>query len=419
MSDNTLIPITDQARLDALCEALADAPFLAVDTEFHRETTFWPRLCLIQVAAPGVEALVDPQAEGLSILGLLDLLADTSRVKVMHAARQDQEIFNQLLGKPLAPIFDTQTAAMALGIGDSVSYDTLIEAVLGRDVDKSSQYTDWRKRPLSDKQLDYALGDVTHLRDAYPILLDQLKDKGRLDWIVPDNEAIADPALYEIDPSQSYKRLKIRRRKPVYAAIVRALAAWREHMAVEQDRPRSRILKDDAIYAIADAVPRSRGELSRIKGVPKGFAHGADMDDLLSLIGHVSENPEQYATDEPRARSGNGVSKGYLHGLRELLEAVASEATITPRFIANAADLRHLAAGEQEDVACLSGWRREIFGEKALELLAGPEPVIPDPPQEAEPASEPEAEPEEAASPTSDADSVTEPDETPSEPPQS
>ncbi|MEP1599212.1 MAG: ribonuclease D, partial [Hyphomonas sp.] len=268
MTDNTLTPITEQSALEDLCGKLAESDFICVDTEFHRETTYWPELCLVQASAPGVEGLIDPLAEDLDIGPFLDLIAADNRVKVFHAARQDLEIFNRLIGHPPGPIFDTQVAAMALGLGDSISYDNLVQRLLKRQIDKSSQFTDWTRRPLSQKQLVYALGDVTHLRDAYLKMRDQLETRGRLGWVREEMADLEDPAKYDTDPANAWQRLKLRKPKKDYAAIVVAVAAWRESLAQELDKPRRRILKDDAIQEIASQKPRSEGEFGQLRAVP-------------------------------------------------------------------------------------------------------------------------------------------------------
>eukprot|EP00919_Chromeraceae_sp_WS-2016_P007518 GHVR01017669.1.p1 GENE.GHVR01017669.1~~GHVR01017669.1.p1 ORF type:complete len:264 (-),score=52.22 GHVR01017669.1:1-792(-) len=262
MTDNSLTPITEQSALEDLCGKLAESDFICVDTEFHRETTYWPELCLVQASAPGVEGLIDPLAEDLDIGPFLDLIAMDNRVKVFHAARQDIEIFNRLIGHPPGPIFDTQVAAMALGYGDSISYDNLVQRVVRRQIDKSSQFTDWMRRPLSQKQLIYALGDVTHLRDIYLIMREELEKTGRMNWVREEMADLEDPAKYDTDPMNAWQRLKLRKPKKDYAAIVVAVAAWRERLAQELDKPRRRILKDDAIQEIAAQKPRNENDYS-------------------------------------------------------------------------------------------------------------------------------------------------------------
>ncbi|MGB3627018.1 MAG: ribonuclease D, partial [Henriciella sp.] len=263
MTDKILKPITEQEELQKFCDSLSKSDFICVDTEFHRETTYWPELCLIQASAPGVEGLIDPMAKGIDLQPFLELMADTSKVKVFHAARQDMEIFNKLIGTPPSPIFDTQIAAMALGLGDSISYDNLIQRTLRRQIDKSSQFTDWKRRPLSDKQLKYALGDVTHLRDAYIQMRDELEALGRMEWVAAEMADMSAPALYDTDPKNAWQRLKFRKTHKDYLAVFAAVAEWRERQSQALDRPRRRILKDEAIQEIADQKPTQPEQFDR------------------------------------------------------------------------------------------------------------------------------------------------------------
>ncbi len=372
MSKESLVPITDQDALDVACQRLAEGSFICVDTEFHRETTYWPELCLIQASCEGYEAIIDPLADDLDIGPFLQLLADESRPKVFHAARQDIEIFNRLLGHPPAPIFDTQIAAMALGIGDSVSYDNLIQRTLKRRIDKSSQFTDWKRRPLTEKQLVYALGDVTHLRDAYQKMLDQLEAQDRLDWVQAEMAELADPALYDTSPENAWKRLKLRKPHKEYASIFASVAAWRELKAQTINKPRRRILKDDAIQEIADQKPQTEKAFDRLRAVPKGFIRSKYAEGLLDAIQVAIADPDAYAPKLPRRRQNPEMPAGAPEMLKVLLKAVSEEANVVPRLIANAADVEKLARGETgEEIAALNGWRYELFGKKAQALLSG------------------------------------------------
>lgn len=371
MTDNTLIPITDAARLEAFCEELAKSDFICVDTEFHRETTFWPELCLIQASAPGVEGLIDPMHKGFDITPFLDLIADPSRVKVFHAARQDLEIFNKLIGHPPGPIFDSQIGAMALGLGDSISYDNLIQRVLKRHIDKSSQFTDWKRRPLSEKQLNYALGDVTHLRDAYLIMRDQLNEKGRMGWVEADLEHMVDPALYDTNPANAWQRLKMRRPKKEYAAVMCAVAEWRERRAQDLDRPRRRILKDDAIHEIADQKPKTEKEFDRLRAVPNGFIRSRHAEGLIETVAEAVANPDEFAPDMPKRKQNKQTPPGAPELLKVLLKHVSEEHDVVPRLIANAADVERIARGETDGINALKGWRDDVFGKKARALLNG------------------------------------------------
>lgn len=372
MSGQALIPITDQDALDAACERLSQGSFICVDTEFHRETTYWPELCLIQASCEDYEVMIDPMAEDLDIGPFLQLIADPSRPKVFHAARQDLEIFNRLIGHPPAPVFDTQIAAMALGIGDSVSYDNLIQRILKRRIDKSSQFTDWKRRPLTEKQLVYALGDVTHLRDAYVQMIQRLKSQDRLDWVEAEMADLTDPQVYDTSPENAWKRLKLRKPNREYAAVFASVAAWREEKAQTLNKPRRRILKDDAIQEIADQKPQSDKAFDRLRAVPKGFIRSKYADGLVEAIHVAIEDPSAYAPKLPRRQQNPEMPAGAPEMLKVLLKAVSEEANVVPRLIANAADVEKLARGETgQEIAAMNGWRYELFGKKALALLSG------------------------------------------------
>lgn len=372
MPRDSLTPITDQDTLADFCEALSQHRFICVDTEFHRETTFWPQLCLIQAAAPGVEGLIDPLSDDLDIGPFLRLIEEESRVKVFHAARQDMEIFNRLIGHPPGPVFDTQIAAMALGLGDSISYDNLIARVTGARIDKTSQFTDWTRRPLSEKQRAYALGDVTHLREAYQKMQADLERLGRTGWIAQDMAELEDPALYDTSPENAWQRLKLRRPKKEYAAIVASVAAWREEKAQTLDRPRRRILKDDAIHEIAEQKPANEAAYDRLRAVPKGFIRSRNADGLMEAVAAAQADPEAHAPPIPKPRQNRQVPAGAPELLKVLLKHVCEEADVVPRLIANAADIERIARGDRpEDIPAMTGWRREVFGAKAEALLSG------------------------------------------------
>lgn len=372
MTDNTLKPITEQPALEDLCGQLAESEFLCVDTEFHRETTYWPELCLIQASAPGVEGLIDPRAEDLDIRPFLDLIASDRQTKVFHAARQDIEIFNRLIGHPPGPLFDTQIAAMALGFGDSISYDNLVQRVLRRHIDKSSQFTDWMRRPLSEKQLAYALGDVTYLRDCYLRMRDELDRSGRLDWVRDEMSGLEDPATYDTEPMNAWQRLKLRMPKKDYAAIVVSVAAWRERVAQELDKPRRRILKDEAIQEIAAQKPRTEEDFGRLRSVPQGFIRSRYGQGLVEAINQAIEAPDTFAPDLGRPVQNPQIPPGAPDLLKVLLKHVSDENNVVPRLIANASDIDRIARGERsEDIPAMTGWRYEMFGRKAEALLSG------------------------------------------------
>ncbi|MEZ5939324.1 MAG: ribonuclease D [Hyphomonadaceae bacterium] len=363
--------ITSTPELEAACEKLADGDFLALDTEFHRESTYWPHLCLVQAATTDFDVLIDPLAANIDLAPLLKLVEDPSRTKVFHAARQDLEIFARLLGKPPTPVFDTQIAAMAAGLGDSISYENIVQRLLKAQVDKSSQFTDWARRPLSEKQLRYARGDVTYLRRVYVMLRERLEKKNRMTWIEDEHAAMLDPENYAFDPETAWKRLKLRRFKSDYLAVLARVAAWRETVAQELDKPRGRILKDDAIQEIAQQRPRSAEALERLRAVPNGFSRSRHGASLVTAINEALDDPDAYAPQVEPPESSGPPAGALSDLLRVLLKQVADEADVAPRLIANAADLERIARDDNPPVAALTGWRRDLFGEKALALKAG------------------------------------------------
>jgi ribonuclease D len=366
-----MTPITANADLIAFCARLRRAPFIAVDTEFMRETTYWPKLCLIQVAGEEDAAVIDPLAEGLDLAPLLELLADPEIVKVFHAARQDIEIFN-ILGVIPSPLFDSQIAAMAAGFGEQVAYDSLVRQMLKIDIDKSSRFTDWARRPLSDAQLKYALADVTHLAKIYPKLRDRLEREGRLAWVSEEMAALASPANYDSDPENAWKRLKPRKFSAKYLAAFRAVAAWRERTAQSRDQPRGRILKDEAIDEIATQLPMDADGLNRLRSVPKGFSGSRFGPDLLEAIKGALKDPDAYAPeiDRPDGR-GQPPPGAVVELLKVLLKARAEDAGVASKLIATVADLEKIAGDDKAPVQALQGWRRDLFGADALRLKRG------------------------------------------------
>jgi ribonuclease D len=367
-----MTPITATADLAAFCERLNTQPFVAVDTEFMRETTYWPKLCLIQAAGPdGVEAVIDPLAEGLDLAPFLAVLANPAVEKVFHAARQDLEIFANLGVMP-APLFDTQIAAMAAGFGEQVAYDALVRQMLKVDLDKSSRFTDWARRPLSQNQLDYALADVTYLAKLFPKLRERLESEGRLAWVASEMAALGDPANYDVEPENAWRRLKPRRHSSKYLAVFKAVAAWRERTAQTRDQPRGRILKDEAIEEVATQTPLDADGLNRLRSVPKGFSGSRFGPELLAAIAEALVDPEAYAPvldkPKPSAQPTNGA---VVELLKVLLKARAEGAGVASKLIATVADLEKIAADDNAETSALQGWRREAFGEDALKLKRG------------------------------------------------
>ncbi|KTR06567.1 ribonuclease D [Aureimonas ureilytica] len=365
-------PITTTAALSDACRTLAKAEFVTVDTEFIRETTFWPELCLIQMASDDLAVLVDPLADGMDLQPFFELMADRSVLKVFHAARQDVEIIHKLGGLIPEPLFDTQVAAMVCGFGESIAYDQLVARTTKGRIDKTSRFTDWRRRPLSQEQLDYALGDVTFLRDAYRFLAKALEVEGRENWLADEMAVLGDPATYDIHPDDAWKRLKLRIRKPIELAVLKEIAAWREREARAKDQPRSRILKDDALYEIAQQQPRDEQALSRLRTVSKGFERSSAGRELLAAVARAHAIPKSALPPIPKPPTLPEGTAAAVEFLRVLLKIVTEERGVAGRLIASSDDLEKLAVdGEKADVQALQGWRRELFGERALQLLAG------------------------------------------------
>ena len=367
-----MTPITTTAELAAFCDKIKGQPFVAVDTEFMRETTYWPKLCLIQAAgANGVEACIDPLSDEMDLEPFLEILRDPSILKVFHAARQDVEIFNNLKAMPV-PLFDTQVAGMAAGFGEQIAYDALVRQMLKIELDKSSRFTDWARRPLSDNQLTYALADVTHLAALYPMLRDRLEKEGRIGWVTDEMTNLTDPALYDVEPENAWKRLRPRKHTAKYMAVYKAVAAWRERTAQSRDQPRGRILKDDAIDEVATQAPTDADQMDRLRSVPKGFSGSRFGPDLLAAVREALKDPEAYAPVIERNRSAPSPAAGaVVELLKVLLKARAEEAGVASKLIATVSDLEAIANEDEADNAALKGWRREAFGADALKLKRG------------------------------------------------
>jgi len=363
--------ITDTADLSAFCSRLASSPFVTVDTEFMRESTFWAQLCLIQMAGPDEAAIIDPLAEGIDLAPFFRLMADERVVKVFHAARQDIEIFVKQAGAVPHPLFDTQIAAMVCGYGDQVSYDQLVNRVTGDQIDKSSRFTDWSHRPLTAKQTAYAISDVTHLRDVYRALSAQLAEQDRTTWLDEEMAVLTDVNTYRTHPEDAWQRLKLRVKKPRQLAILKALAAWREREAQSRDVPRGRVLKDDAIYEVALQQPRDTEALGRLRTIPKGFERSAVGRSILATVESVFAIPDNELPRVPRPRPAPEHSTAAAELLKVLLKMVAEEQGVAARIIASSDDLEKIAADDQADVPALRGWRRRLFGEQALALKRG------------------------------------------------
>ncbi|WP_427449987.1 ribonuclease D [Litorimonas sp. WD9-15] len=364
--------IRDTDGLKAYCDAAREHDFVCIDTEFMRETTFFSILCLVQVATVEEEAIIDPLAEGIDLTPLKELLMDASITKVMHAARQDMEIFYKICDAVPGPIFDTQIAGMAIGLGDSAGYGALVKARLGINLDKGARFTDWSRRPLSEKQLTYALADVTHLRDLYPAVLEELEEKGRLKWVMEEMAQHSDESLYTFEPEDAYQRLKIRGTKKHYLAALKAAAAWRERQAIKKDVPRRRVLKDDAMYDLAQQRPRTIEALAKLRGIPRGFEKSSSAQSLVDSIGAAIDNADDYAPPAPKVRHMPPSLGPRIEMLKTLLRLRTEVEGIATRLVANAKDIEQLAAfGDAAEIVALKGWRREIFGQDAVDMLRG------------------------------------------------
>ncbi|MCO5147570.1 MAG: ribonuclease D [Aquamicrobium sp.] len=364
--------ITRQEDLENVLERLARSDFVTIDTEFIRETTFWPELCLVQLASPDTTALIDPLAPGIDLAPFFRLMGDERTIKVFHAARQDIEIIFHLGDLIPAPVFDTQVAAMVCGFGDSVSYDQLVQKVTGERIDKSSRFTDWRHRPLSDKQLDYALADVTHLVDVYRHLRDRLERDDRAHWLNEEMQVLTARETYDPHPDDAWKRLKMRVKKPQELAVVQAVAAWREREARERNVPRGRVIKDDAIYEIAQQGPRDAAALARLRTTPRGWERSATANALLAVVNEALDLPKESLPKLPRHVQQPEGTSAAAELIKVLLKLVAEEEGVAPKVLASSDDIDRIAArGEDADVPAMHGWRREVFGEKALALVRG------------------------------------------------
>ncbi len=370
-SDPAPVLVTTSADLAALCDRLRQQPWITIDTEFMRERTYYPELCVVQLASPDDVAVVDAEAPGIDLAPLGDLLADRSVLKVFHAARQDIEIFLEMFGSVPAPLFDTQVAAMVAGFGDQVGYDALVQALTGGQIDKSHRFSDWSARPLSASQIAYAAADVTHLRDVYRRLRDRLETDGRAQWVAEEMAVLDEPATYRADPETIWERLRPKTGNRRMLALLRATAAWREREAQRVNIPRQRLLKDESLLEIAATAPKSAEDLARVRGITRGFAEGRSGQGLLSALRDAAALPEDRLPPAPRGKDGPRASPALVALLRVLLAAKCEEHHVAPRLLASSDDLDRLATETAPDVPALQGWRREVFGADALALKAG------------------------------------------------
>jgi ribonuclease D len=363
--------ITDTDALAALCARLRQERFVTVDTEFMRERTYWPELCLVQLAGEDEVAEVDALAPGIDLAPLGALLADPAVIKVFHAARQDIEIFLLKFDAVPTPLFDTQIAAMVAGYGDQASYDSLCRSLAGVQIDKAHRFSDWSARPLSAAQLAYAAADVTHLRKIYTALDARLRREGRLAWVAEEMAALADPATYRQDPETAWERLRPRTGNRRFLGILQAIAAWREREAQRINIPRQRLVKDETLLEIAATTPASAADLARARGISEGFAKGKSGAGLIAAVQAGREMADSDLPEAPRERSGPPASPALVALLKVLLAAKSEEHHVAPRLLATSEDLDRLASGDGAGVAALHGWRREVFGDAAMALKAG------------------------------------------------
>lgn len=366
-----MVPIADSESAAAFCRRLAAERFVCVDTEFMRERTYYPRLCLVQLAGEREAAAIDALAPGIDLGPVLDLMADPGVLKVFHACRQDIEIFHNLAGRVPAPVFDTQVGAMVCGYGDAVSYDKLVRRLTGARIDKTSRFTDWARRPLSEEQIGYALSDVTHLREVYERLSERLRATGRESWLEEEARAVTDPAAFAFDPGEAWRRLKVKNGKPRFLAIARELAAWREAEARRRDIPRGWLLRDDVLLDVAARAPRTPKDLAKVRNITEKFASGRTGEALLAAVGRARDLPEDALPRPEKDPRAGEPAPAIVELLRVLLKLKSEKHDVARKLIASAEDLDAIARDDDADTPALRGWRRGIFGDDALALKRG------------------------------------------------
>lgn len=362
--------VTTNSELVEAVARFSEAPYVAIDTEFMRDTTYWPKLCLLQAAIPGFAVVVDPLADGIDLKPLYTLFEKREVIKVFHAARQDVEIFFHQAGVIPNPLFDTQVAAMVCGFGDSAAYETLVRELAHAQIDKSSRFTDWSRRPLSDKQLIYAQSDVTHLCKVYEQLRKQLDKSERSHWLEEELDVLRSPETYELKPEESWRRLKTRGGNRRFTAVLMEIAAWRERLAQERNVPRSRVIKDEALFEIAAQTPQSTEELDSLRGIPRGFASSRAAQSLVDAVKAGLALPASAVPDTERGPP-TAVPPVLGDMMRVLLKIQCEAHGVAQKLIASSSDLDQIAADDKADVPALAGWRRDIFGNAALELKHG------------------------------------------------
>ena len=364
--------ITSTESLNLLCNSLASEEFITVDTEFMRESTYWPDLCLIQVAGETVNGLIDPLAPDLDLRPFFDLMNNAAVLKVFHAARQDIEIMVHRAGIVPHPVFDTQIAAMVCGFGDQVGYEAIVRRLARAQIDKSSRFTDWSRRPLSEKQLIYALADVTHLRVVYAHLKTELDKTGRAHWLNEEMEILTNPATYRTEPEDAWKRIKVRLKSKKQLGVLVELAAWREREARDKNVPRSRILKDDALAEVAVQVPQTREALNQLRALPRGMSTSRIGDAILkAVMAGVEIDPKTLPNPDNGRDDSSDATQAAAEVLKLALKVVCEQEGIAPKLVASSSDIEAIAEDDAADVHLMHGWRRELFGELALAIKRG------------------------------------------------
>jgi ribonuclease D len=372
LSQSDVPVISDTKSLSSFCESLLGDTFVTVDTEFLRETTYYPKLCLIQMAGENAAALIDPLAKGIDLKPFYQLMTNENVLKVFHAARQDIEIFVNEAGLVPSPVFDTQIAAMVCGFGDQAGYEAIVRKLAKAQIDKSAQFTDWSRRPLTHRQMAYALSDVTHLRTVYEKLRADIEKEGRGDWLAGDLEDLADPNTYRVDPEQSWRRIKSRIQNKKQQAALMAVAAWREREAQAKNVPRGRILKDEAVAEIAVQVPQSKEGLHQLRLLPRGSAESVIGKGILAAVAEgLARDPASIPAAKGRGEEMTSSQEAAAEVLKLALKIVSERENVAPKLIANSSDIDAIAVSDEADVPAMHGWRRAIFGDLALQLKHG------------------------------------------------
>ena len=363
--------LTTTSELNQACAQLQTSRYVTIDTEFLREKTFWPKLCLIQIAMPGFEALIDPLAGNIDMSGFFEILKNPDILKVMHGCRQDIEIFHKEAGIIPSPMMDTQVMAMVCGYGDSISYEALVKRIAQGTIDKSSRFTDWSRRPLNNNQLTYALADVTYLRDIFENLENELKKTGRLAWLTEEMDFLTNPETYNQSPENAWKRLKYQDKRPHIMGVVIELAKWREIQAQTRDLPRNRILKDDAIREIALQNPIKPEDFDKMRSVPTGFISSRNAAGLMEAIQAGRKLTKKDLPPAPPVFDNRPGIGPLVDLLKVLLKYCCEENQVAPKLIANVTDLERIASDDNPDVKCMEGWRKDVFGAAAMDLKNG------------------------------------------------